>query len=260
MKFNNKNVSIDRSVILGKNVQIGDNTTIYANVVIGDNTIISDNCIIGEPLNNFYTNQETYTNPKTELRSGSLIRSHSVIYASSSFGEKLNTGHHVTIRENTIVGNNCSFGSYNDIQGDCVIGNYCRFQSFVNIGQKSKIGSFVFIYPFVVLTNDKTPPSNDLNGVTIGNYTQVSSGSIILPGANIGENSLSSANSTVSGVFEDNSFIAGSPAKRIGKLSKMPFFNSNKKRHYPWMYFFDRGMPWKGVGFEKWLNNKDKND
>lgn len=259
MKFNNKNVLIDSSVILGKNVQIGDDTTIYANVVIEDNAIISNNCVIGEPLNGFYSNQKSYINPKTIIGAGSLIRSHNVIYAGSTFGEGLSTGHHVTIREHTVAGNNCSFGSYNDIQGDCEIGDYCRFQSFVSIGQKSKIGSFVFIYPYVVLTNDATPPSNDLKGVTIDDYSQITSGSILLPGTKIGKQSLTSVNSSVSGTFEDDSFISGTPAKRVGKLSKMPFFNLLKKKHYPWMFFFDRGMPWKELGYEAWLK-QNKND
>lgn len=256
MKFNNKNVQIHSSVVLGKNVQIGDNTTIFPNVIIGDNTIIADNCVIGEPINDFYKNQEKYQNPKTIIGANSLIRSYTIVYAGNSLGDGLNTGHHVTIREKTIAGNNCSFGSYNDIQGDCKIGDFCRFQSFVNIGQKSTIGSFVFIYPYVVLTNDNTPPSNDLKGVTIDDYSQITSGAIMLPGAKIGKHCLVASNSTVSGIFEDDSFISGAPAKRVGKLSKMPFFNSNKKRHYPWPFNFDRGMPWKEIGIENWLKDK----
>ncbi|RXP45410.1 N-acetyltransferase [Lutibacter sp. HS1-25] len=259
MKFNNRNVFIDASVVLGQNVQIGDNTTIYSNVIIGDNTIIADNCVIGEPNNSYYRNQLEYINPKTVIKSNSLIRSYTIIYAGSKFGENLNTGHHVTIRENTTAGKNCSFGSYNDIQGECEIGDYCRLQSYVNIGQRSKIGSFVFIYPYVVLTNDATPPSNLLQGVVIDDYSQITAGCVLLPGTNIGKYCLTSANSTVGGVFEDDSFIAGTPAKKIGKLSKMPFFNEENKRHYPWPKYFERGMPWEGIGFEQW-NKLNEND
>ena len=253
MKFNNKNISIDSSAILGENVQIGDNTTIYGNVIIGDNTIIADNCVIGEPLNSFYRDQDNYINPKTEIGSDSLIRSFTILYAGSYFGKHLNTGHHVTIREKSKFGSNCSIGSYNDIQGECTIGNYCRFQSNVTIGQKSEIGSFVFIYPYVVLTNDATPPSNLLKGVSIGDYSQITTGCILMPGAKIGKNCLTAVQSTVGGNFEDDSFISGSPAKKVGRLSKMPFFNEKGKRHYPWQRFFERGMPWSGIGFNEWL-------
>ena len=259
MKFNNRNVFIDASVVLGQNVQIGDNTTIYSNVIIGDNTIIADNCVIGEPTNSYYGNQIEYVNSKTIISSSSLIRSYTVIYAGSSFGENLNTGHHVTIRENTKAGKNCSFGSYNDIQGECEIGNFCKFQSYVNIGQKSKIGSFVFIYPFVVLTNDATPPSNLVQGVSVDDYSVITTGCVLMPGTKIGKHCLTSANSNVGGVFEDDSFICGTPAKVIGKLSKMPFFNEENKRNYPWPKYFKRGMPWESMGFEQWikLNEND---
>ena len=251
MKFNNKNVSIGLNVKVGENVKIGDNTVIYDNVLIGDNTIICNDCIIGEPTNDYYFTDD-YINPKTYIGSDSLIRSHSIIYSGSKFGNNLMTGHRVTIREKTSVGNHCMIGSYNDIQGDCEIGNYNRFHSYVNIGQKSKLGNFVFIYPFVVLTNDLTPPSEKLIGVTINDYSQISVSSVILPGANIGKHCLVAAHSSVGGSYEDDSFISGNPARLVGNLSKMPFFNDKNKRHYPWPVNFDRGMPWEGINFEEW--------
>ncbi len=148
------------------------------------------------------------------------------------------------------------FGSYNDIQGLCKIGNYNRYHSYVNIGQGSELGDFVFIYPFVVLTNDPLPPSDILMGVKIGDYSQIATAAILLPGCVIGKHSLVGANSTVGGIYPDDSFINGSPAKRIGTLSKMPFFNKQNKKHYPWPYNFKRGMPWAEQGFEKWSSIK----
>lgn len=255
MKFNNKNVVISPNATIGRNVKIGDNTTIYDNVIIGDNTIISNDCIIGEPIHQYYNSQGEYINPETLIGENSLIRSHTIIYAGVKIGNHFQTGHRVTIRENSVFGDHCSVGTNSDIQGFCTIGNYCRFHSFVNIGQRSEIGNFVFIYPFVVLTNDPTPPSENLVGVKIGDYTQISAGSVLLPGCSIGNHSLVSANSTVGGVFEEDSFISGHPAKRVGRLSKMPFFNKDGKRHYPWPYHFKRGMPWSEIGYDEWLKN-----
>jgi acetyltransferase-like isoleucine patch superfamily enzyme len=251
MKFNNRNVYIASEAKIGKNVKIGDNTTIYANVIIEDDTIIANDCIIGEPLNDYYNNPK-YHNPETIIGQNSLIRSHTIIYAGSTFGNNFQTGHRVTIREFTKVGNFCSFGTNNDIQGDCEIGNYCRFQSFVNIGQKSKISNFVFIYPFVVLTNDPNPPSNTLIGSNIDDYAQIASGAIILPGRKVGKHSLVAANITLNIDVPEFSLAAGTPAKIIGDLRKMPFFNNNK-RHYPWPYNYESGMPWENLGFDKWV-------
>lgn len=243
MKFTNRNIQISSKAEIHPSAKIGDGTTIYENVKIGKNTIIANNCVIGEPTNDYYNNIE-YCQPETIIGKGSLIRSHSIIYAGVTIGKELTTGHHVVIREKTVIGNHCSIGTYNEIQGTCKIGNYCRFQSNVSIGQLSQIGDYVFIYPFTVLTNDLTPPSEIYCGPIVGDYTQIASSSVILANANIGKHCLVGANSTVGGIFEDDSFIHGNPAKYKGKLSQMPFFNQSGKRHYPWPDNFDRGMPW----------------
>lgn len=256
-KFEGKNISISPSSKIGKNVKIGNNTIIYDNVEIGDNTIICNDCVLGEPLNDYYHNPD-YVNPALIIGADSLVRSHSIFYAGSRIGEKLQTGHRVTVREYTIAGTNCSFGSYTDIQGKCKIGDYVRMHSYVNIGQESEIGDYVFLYPFSILTNDPTPPSNKLVGVKIGDYSQITTGSVLLPGTAIGTNCLVGANSTVGGKYEDFSFINGSPAIRVCDLRKAPLFNiETGKRHYPWQRNFLRGMPWETIGFEEWeLNNK----
>lgn len=255
-KFNGRNVVIGKNVSFGKNVKIGDNTTIYDNVTIGDNTIICNDCIIGEPTYDYYKDSD-YKNPELIIGCNSLIRSHTVIYAGSIIGDGLTTGHHVTIRENATIGRNCQFGSYNDIQGHCTIGNYVRCQSYVNIGQASIIGNYVFLYPFVVLTNDPTPPSMVEKGVSIGDYSVICSATTMLPGANLGKHCLTAANSAVGGIYDNFSFIAGSPAKKICDVRKTPFFNEiTKKRHYPWPENFSRNMPWDGMKYQDWLREQ----
>lgn len=258
MKFNGNNIQIGSNVALGSNVRIGDNTIIYDNVVLGDNVIISNNCIIGEPQNSYYTNED-YVNPKTIIGRDSLVRSHNIIYSGVNLGERFSSGHNVVIREETRTGEGCMFGNYSDVQGFCVFGEYCRLHSFVEIGQGSKIGNYVFMYPFVVLTNDPSPPSNSTVGVEVKDYAQIATGTVLLPGSKVGEHSLVAANSTVGGQFGENSFIYGSPAKRLGNLSELTLFREgDNKGHYPWPYNFDRGMPWQEIGYEAWLNMKRK--
>jgi len=254
MKFNNRNISIGQNVELGKDVKIGDNSIIYDNVIIGDNTTICNNCVVGEPLNDYYTNSD-YKQPETIIGANSLIRSHTIIYAGSTFGDYLNTGHRVTIREKTMAKNNCMFGTNCDIQGFVEIGEYCRMQSNAIIGQYSRIGNYVFIYPFVILTNDPKPPSNYFTGPTIGDYSVIATSSVLLPGITIGNHCLVAANSTVNSDYSDYSFISGNPAKLISDIRKLPLFTDNQ-RHYPWPYNFERGMPWQNIGYENWLKNR----
>ena len=253
MKFNNINVYISPKAIIGANVKIGDTTVIYDNVVIGDNSIICNDCIIGEPLNDYYFG-ENYENPQTIIGENALIRSHTIIYSDSIFGHNFSTGHRVTIREKSKFGDNCRLGTVTDIQGYVEFGDNCWLHSNVHIGQQSKIGNYVFIYPYVVLTNDPTPPSDICVGATIGDFSQIAVGTVLLPGAEIGKHCLVGAQSLVGGKYEDYSLVIGNPAKRIKDVRDLKSKNTGES-HYPWPYNFSRNMPWEKEGFEHWKKN-----
>jgi acetyltransferase-like isoleucine patch superfamily enzyme len=257
MKFNNINVYISPKAIIGKNVRIGDHSVIYDNVEIGDNTTIANNCIIGEPLNDYYYN-DNYENPKTIIGSNSLIRSHTIIYSGSKMGENFSTGHRVTIRENMIFGTNCRVGTLCDFQGHSIVGDYCWFHSNVHIGQQSKIGNFVFIYPYVIFTNDPTPPSQICIGPTVGDFSQIAVSSILLPGVKIGKHALIGASTVVSKDVEDYQLVVGNPGKVLKDVREIKDRKTGSS-YYPWPYKFDRGMPWEGIDFEQWIktNNHD---
>ena len=256
MKFNNINVRISPKAKIGKNVRIGDNTVIYDNVEIDDNVTICNDCIIGEPLNDYYVD-DLYDNPLTKIMKNSFIRSHCLFYAGSIFGENFSSGHRVTIRENSIFGDNCRVGTLSDIQGFVQLGNYCWLHSNVHLGQGSKIGNFVFIYPYVVLTNDPTPPSDICNGPTVGDYSQIAVFSVLLPGVKIGEHCLVGAGSIVGKDVGDYQLVLGSPAKFIKDVREIKSRKTDEP-YYPWPQRFERGMPWANIGYEKWLEDLNK--
>jgi len=250
MKFNNRNVFISPSAVIGKNVKIGDNTSIYDNVVIKDNAVICNDCVIGEPLSGYYSNTD-YSNPVSTIGPNALIRSHTIIYAGCNIGESFSCGHRVTIRENSRIGKFCRIGTVSDLQGNLEIGDYCWLHSNVHIGQQSKLGNFVFIYPYVVLTNDPTPPSNICIGPTIGDYSQVAVFSVLLPGVKIGKHCLVGAGSIVGKDVADYQLVLGSPARPIKDVREIKS-RETEESHYPWPYRFDRGMPWQDKDFDTW--------
>jgi acetyltransferase-like isoleucine patch superfamily enzyme len=253
--FNNHNVNISPKATIGKNVRIGDNSIIFDNVVIEDNVTIAHNCVIGEPLNDYYTSTE-YSNPVTNIGTNCLIRSHSIIYAGNTLGDSVSTGHRVTLREYNRIGHHCVIGTLSDIQGFVTIGQYSRLYSNVHLAQYSKIGDFVFIYPYVVMTNDLFPPSSEWKGGSIGNYTQVAAHSIILSGVTVGENCLLSVNSVVKNNLPDYSLAMGDPAKQVLDIRK--FVVLGKGKMYPWMYRFSKGMPWENIGYDEWMMGQRK--
>lgn len=221
---------------LGDEVEIGPFSIIHDNVIIGDRVKIGAYCEMGiaTPLGD--------GSPLT-IHSDSWIRSHSVFYESSTFGSGLVTGHHVTVRENTRAGEAFQIGTLCEIQGDCEIGNYVRFQSNVFVGKKTVIGNFVWILPYVILTNDPTPPSNQLIGCTIEDFASISASSVVLPGVTVGHYSLVAAAACVTKDVPPYMIVAGVPAKVLGSADSITLRDGSGKAAYPWKRHFQRGYP-----------------
>ncbi|MCX9063911.1 acetyltransferase, partial [Citrobacter portucalensis] len=213
-----------------------DFVTIHDNVVIGDNCIIESYTELGVP--NHLSNGDNLI-----IGKNSHIRSHSIFYGGSIFGDGLITGHRVTVREKTSAGKGFQIGTLSDIQGHCNIGDYVRTHSNVHIGQHSEIGNFVWIFPYVVLTNDPHPPSNVMLGVTLDDFAVIATMSVILPGAHIAKGVLVGAHSSISGKTEEDMIYSGSPAKCIGPTSKLKLRDGSRKPAYPWRKHFTRGYP-----------------
>lgn len=235
---------ISKKAKIGKNVQFGNFVTVYDNVEIGDDCNIDSYCEIG------------YSNGKEKgplkLGANARIRSHSILYAGSSIGKNLVTGHHVTIRENMKIGMDFQLGTLSDIQGESIIGNYVKTHSNVHICQYSKIGNFVWMFPYVFFANDPHPPSDEsTKGPEISDFAVIASGAIIFPDVKVGKGSLVAAGCVLTKDLPDNKIAAGVPSKIIGSTSKIMLKRTNKPA-YPWRYHFHRGYPEEVV--KEWMN------
>lgn len=249
------NCIIEDNVVLGNNVYIDNNTIIRNDVKIGDDTFVGSNCIIGEVLMDFCVSRKYCKHP-LNIGKNSIIRSGCIIYGDSEIGDNFQAGHQVTIREKAQIGNNVSIGTLSDIQGNCEIGNYVRLHSNVHIGQLSKIDDFVWIFPYVVLTNDPTPPSEHFLGVHVESFAIIATGAIIMPGMKIAHDSLVGAGAIVTKNVEEYSVVAGNPAKNITDIRNV----KNKvtgELAYPWREHFNRAMPWSDSDFQTWYNSLD---
>lgn len=227
---------VSSKVELGENVSIGPYSIVHDGVCIGSDSTIDAFCELGHPTPNAQDHKLVFGRATT-------IRSHSVFYAGSRFGDGLVTGHHVSVRENTLAGRSFQIGTLADIQGHCTIGHWVRTQSSVTIGQRSKIGNFAWLFPGVLLTNDPNPPSEELLGVTLGDYVVVAVKATLLPGVSIGRHSFVTAHSLVGQSMAPDSLVSGNPAKRLCNASDMRIKANPGIRAYPWPKRFVRGYP-----------------
>lgn len=125
--------------------------------------------------------------------------------------------------ENVVVKNKCYFGN----------GTKLKVGSFSQLGQNSRLtgpitlGSHIMMGPDVVmmavthdvsdLSKTMVDPSNPaiVNPIIIGNNIWIGTRVIIMPGVNIGDNSIIGAGAVVTKSFPENSIIGGIPAKLI---------------------------------------------
>ena len=111
-----------------------------------------------------------------------------------------------------VVGDNCWIGPFTIIDGSggLSIGNNCTISTGVHIYTHDNV--------LQTLSSAKLPISHAK--VSIGNNTYVGPQSIISKNVTIGNFCVIAANSFVNKSFEDNSIVAGNPAKQIGQVIK----------------------------------------
>lgn len=249
------NCIIEDNVEIGDNSFIDNNTIIRSGVIIGENAFVGANCIIGEYWNDFCAERKKIIHP-LQIGNNCLIRSGTTIYAGSILGTNFQTGHKVTIREKSKIGDFVSIGTLSDIQGNCKIGNYVRMHSNVHIGQLSVIDDYVWIFPYVVLTNDPTPPSEHFVGVHVCSFAIVATGAIVMPGLEIGQDALIGAGTIVTKSVEPYKVVVGNPGKYVSDVRNIKNKVTNETV-YPWRYHFSRYMPWEEKDFLAWYKMLD---
>ena len=220
---------------IGKNCNISKTAIINENVVIEENVTIGDFCVIG-------FNPKNELNKKLIIRKNSIINSHSVIYIGSEIGLNNIIGHNVLIREETFLGKNVQVGSYSDLEGYCSIDDYSKLHSCVHVGQHSKIMSYVYIFPYVVLTNDPIPPSDIRQGVVLEPFSIICTRATILPGIKVGFSSFIGANSLVNKNVDPELIGSGNPFRIKGNISNIKIPKTNKSA-YPWVGRFQKDYP-----------------
>jgi len=234
-------MDIHPTAIIEPGAQIGKNSTVGAYSIIGAMSRIGENCRIGAYCE-IGVHAGILPEAPLHIGDGSLIRSGSILYQNSSFGAGLKTGHRVTLREGIHAGSDFQVGTLSDIQGHCTIGNHVRFHSNVHIGQRSTVGNYVWIFPYVVLTNDPHPPSEILSGCAIGDFAIIATMSTVLPGKHVGKGALVGAMTLVREDVADDTIHVGVPGRSVGATNKIKFKDSGK-HVYPWRRHFHRGYP-----------------
>jgi len=238
-----KNVHVSSGVIIGNDVAVGDNVVIQKGAVVrdgvtlGSNIYIGEHAVLGERLRTFFTDTGHYEHPPLVFGDHVVIRTGSVFYAGSTFGDHIETGSYVHVREHVNMGNNCSLGTFSDFQCNVMVGDNVRFHSNCFVCENTVFEGSNWIFPSVRFTNDVHPPcSRCIEGAYVEQYAVIGTGSIVFPKVRIGAHAIVGAGSIVTKEVPPNKVAFGNPAKVRGDAAdiRCKTGNLDSGEPYPW--------------------------
>lgn len=154
--------------------------------------------------------------PSARLRSGT------VLYAGSTIGARLSTGHNVVIREQSTMGDDVSVWSNSVVDYGCRIGHRVKIHTGCYVAQFSEIEDDAFLAPGVCFANDLYPGSAAsaaaMRGPSIGAGAQIGVNVTVLPYVRIGAAAIIGAGSVVVHDVPPGVVAVGSPARAVGDV------------------------------------------
>lgn len=172
------------------------------------------------------------------LGEGAHIRAMTILYAGSRFGARLQTGHHVMVREDNEVGDDVSIGTSSTLEYGNRIGHRVRIHSGCFL-ERATLEDDVFIGPNVVFTDDPHPIcpryQDCKRAAHIGAWSRIGANTTLLPGIRIGRNCLIGAGSVVTMDIPDDMVAAGNPARLIKRISELTCEPGFFERPYAWL-------------------------
>ena len=123
---------------------------------------------------------------------------------------------------NSNIGKNCIISSFVEIQGGVIVGDNCRIGSFSFLCSGVELEENVFLGSHICTINDRHPKPHNKEykqeKTLIKNGASIGSGSVLICGITIGENSMVGAGSLVLKDIPAHQLWYGSPAKFIKNI------------------------------------------
>jgi acetyltransferase-like isoleucine patch superfamily enzyme len=154
-----------------------------------------------------------------------LLRSGTVIYAGTTIGSDLQTGHNVVIREQNILGSHVQIWNNATVDYGCRIGCNVKIHANCYVAQFSVLEDDVFLAPGATLANDLHPgcafSRACMRGPRLARGVQIGVNATILPMVTIGEYSLIAAGTVVVEDVPPRSLVVGNPGRVTKQVDEL---------------------------------------
>jgi acetyltransferase-like isoleucine patch superfamily enzyme len=188
-------------------------------VHLGEGSIIDGDAVLG------YLSPRRGVSSVLTIGAGARVRSGSVIYAGSTIGAHLETGHHAVVREENEIGAHFSIWNSSVVDYGCRIGSRVKIHCCVYVAQFTVIEDDVFLAPGVMIANDYHPGCPDskecMRGPTLKRGCRIGVNATLLPGVTVGEGTLVGSGAVVTKDLPPGVVAYGNPARVHGTLEEM---------------------------------------
>jgi acetyltransferase-like isoleucine patch superfamily enzyme len=183
---------------------------------LGDGCQVDPDVVLGYPTGRRIDDLTLRIGPGARIRAGT------VIYAGSTIGAGLETGHNVVIREENAIGDGLNIWNSSTIDYGCTIGNDVKIHCNVYVAQFTTLEDDVFLAPGVILANDPHPLCGlCMRGPTIERGARVGVNVTVLSHVTIGEGALIGAGSVVTRDIPAGVVAYGNPARAVRPVEEL---------------------------------------
>jgi acetyltransferase-like isoleucine patch superfamily enzyme len=209
-----------RRIEIGSGVRVGAYAVICGGACIGENAQVEEHTIVGKPEKG-YAVGHLYpgAGARTQISPGVVVRAGAVIYAGVQAGANTVIGHHTLLRSFVTVGEDTQLGHTFTVERAVWIGDGVRCSPGSHITSSCVLAARVFLGAGVRTVNDReliwreAGRDPELVPPRFERGAKVGSGSVVLAGVVIGENTLVGAGSVVARDVPANATAYGVPAR-----------------------------------------------
>jgi acetyltransferase-like isoleucine patch superfamily enzyme len=200
---------------------------IHEGTSIGTGVRIDDNTVIGkQPMrskHSIFKAGKTYE--PANIANDCMIGAGVVIYTGCKISEGVLVADAATVREDVSVGSYTIIGRNCTVENVTTIGKKCKLETNCYITAYSTIEDFCFVAPGVITTNDNYLGRSEerfkhFKGVVMRRGARIGGGAVILPGVEIGADSVVAAGAVVTSDVPAGKIYLGIPAKEFKDVPK----------------------------------------